>query len=186
MLSIQDVRSMTASMTLEAFERQLGPFVLVHKPPSPERAALSMALGADPTQPTNSTGDALNALLSFDDLVLATLPPLKRIDALTVGRLADNELVIDDPSVSKNHARLRWADGTATLEAFETQNGTRINDVELRGSAPLADKDTIAFGAVVFTYLTTRTFFVRVGQVRETTGHRNQRLQVPPLPSDPT
>ena len=175
---------MTGAMELPEFERQLGPFVLVHKPPDEDRERMSLELGADPTKPTTGIGDKLNIMLSFDNLVVATLPPLKKTDVLTVGRLADSELVIDDPSISKNHARILWNGGVATLEDLGASNGTQVNGARVSAPVVLKDQDEIHFGKVPYTFVAIRTFYVRLSYVRETTDNRIKRYGVPPPPRE--
>jgi hypothetical protein len=48
---------------------------------------------------------------------------------LLVGRRADCDIVLTDPSVSRRHARLRFRDGHWILHDLESTNGTLVNDV---------------------------------------------------------
>lgn len=70
---------------------------------------------------------------------------------LRIGRAIDNHLVLDDPWVAPQHARIeRDADGKLTLQVLDTRNGVRLNGVLLaRGEKlPLADSGaTLQFGA---------------------------------------
>ena len=47
-------------------------------------------------------------IVEFEDLVVATLPPMSDSDELVVGRQPDCELVVNDSSVSKRPCRA-WA-----------------------------------------------------------------------------
>jgi ABC transport system ATP-binding/permease protein len=65
---------------------------------------------------------------------------------LRVGRDETNELVFNDPNVSRFHAEVFRTDhGRATIRDLGSRNGTRVND-ELVGSATLEVGDQIAIG----------------------------------------
>jgi len=65
-----------------------------------------------------------------------------------LGRLASNGVVLDDPSVSRVHARLRLVDGVPEFEDLQSSSGTRVNGVPLRGTVRLHDGDEIVLGRV--------------------------------------
>lgn len=77
---------------------------------------------------------------------------------LSVGRSAENDLVLKDPSVSSNHARLHPVPGTDWCFVVDlgSRNGTAHNDARLvRGDrAELLSGDEVAFGRQVFVFLT--------------------------------
>ena len=57
---------------------------------------------------------------------------------ITAGRAPDNDLVFDDTSVSRHHARLLLQGGSVTVADLGSANGTGVNGRVLRGeSAPL-------------------------------------------------
>jgi pSer/pThr/pTyr-binding forkhead associated (FHA) protein len=68
----------------------------------------------------------------------------------TVGRALDNELVFDDPSLSRKHSRIqREGPGRLTVEDLGSSNGTYVNGRKMgRGSA--GPGDAIQFGDLVF------------------------------------
>src|SRR5438132_14293287 len=103
-------------------KKELGPFVLVQRPPdTAKRTPVKLAGPDEPTNPWGEpeatsaarpeavSGGTLSLIFQFDDLSVATLPPLAGIDELSAGRQPDCDLVINDASVSKRHAVLRWA-----------------------------------------------------------------------------
>ena len=65
-----------------------------------------------------------------------------------IGREPESGLVLEDPRVSKRHARLLWGGSGWCLEDLGSKNGTLVNGVEAAG-APLADGDWISFGGVM-------------------------------------
>jgi adenylate cyclase len=63
-----------------------------------------------------------------------------------VGRQPACDLVIDDPSVSRRHAKLSVIGGTCRLKDLESRNGTFV-DGEPVTEVELADGNTIVFGS---------------------------------------
>jgi putative peptide zinc metalloprotease protein len=65
---------------------------------------------------------------------------------VTIGRAAGNAVQIDDPSVSRHHARIRLAGAEAVLEDVGSTYGTFVGDERLDGVAVLADGATFRVG----------------------------------------
>lgn len=68
----------------------------------------------------------------------------------TLGRAADNSIVLPDTYASAYHARLDRRDGEWWLTDLASRNGTRLNGVPITKPAPLADGDVIGIGQVEF------------------------------------
>jgi hypothetical protein len=68
----------------------------------------------------------------------------------TLGRAADNSIVLPDTYASAYHARLDQRDGEWWLTDLASRNGTRLNGVPITKPAPLADGDVIGIGQVEF------------------------------------
>jgi pSer/pThr/pTyr-binding forkhead associated (FHA) protein len=68
-------------------------------------------------------------------------------ELITIGRVPENMIVIDDPSVSGRHAVLQLAGEVYRLKDLESTNGTRVNDIPVMETA-LRFGDRIRFGAV--------------------------------------
>jgi predicted component of type VI protein secretion system len=64
---------------------------------------------------------------------------------MTIGR-ADAEVMLEDPEVSRHHARIKVEDGVVTLEDLGSRNGTYVNDETVRAARPLQDGDVIRLG----------------------------------------
>lgn len=162
MLLVREVRNLAGNLTTEDFRRQVGPFVLVRRPPDPVVAKMAMRLGAQRTRVARTSAESkimvAELLQQFDDLGVATLPPIHGSEELTVGRLPDNDLVVDDPSVSKRHAVLRW-DNVArrcVVTDLGSRNGTSINAEYVRDPNTLvSDGDMLSFGDAEFCFLET-------------------------------
>ncbi len=72
--------------------------------------------------------------------------PYELTDALvTIGRAAENTIVLADPSVSGRHAQLQRAGDDYQLVDLESTNGTRVNGESIR-SVLLQPGDRIRFG----------------------------------------
>ena len=166
MLSVKDLKRIAASFDRAGFEKQLGPFVLIHRPTTEFAHQQSMKLGASKTVALSpgSNRDKLSLLLQLDECLVSTLPPMSTGNQLLVGRMPDCEIVVDDPSVSKNHARLTWLpdQNFAMLEDLNSSNGTRVNGLEVKQSRPLNDADELSFGDARFCFLRTTSLHARL------------------------
>ncbi len=178
MFTIKELTKLSQSLKPSALRKQLGPFVLVQRPPE-EEAHVPHKL-SEPDDPTNPWGEpestsvaragavsdgTLALAFQFDSLAVATLPPLQGVDELVVGRQPDCDLVINDGSVSKRHAVLRWdaQRARATLQDLGSRNGTFINaGPKLMGEATVHDGDILSFGEVQFWFLLTETMLERL------------------------
>src|SRR5438093_2305983 len=109
-------------------------------------------------------------------------------ESLVVGRDSGCELVIEDPRVSKRHARLRWSGGGWTIEDLGSKNSTAVNGQPVAG-AELRDGDTITFGGLPgrFERLSAAEAATveaeRLARI-ETSARIRRRLQTEPEPAD--
>lgn len=72
---------------------------------------------------------------------------------LTIGRRADQDIVIDDPSISRAHARIHLAGGDAAVEDLGSTNGTALNGRPIgRSRVPVHDGDRIQIGNALLQY----------------------------------
>lgn len=71
-------------------------------------------------------------------------------EVLRAGRLGSLEIVLDDSSVSRRHAEVRYsADGYWYIRDLESTNGTYVNGVRLNSTPrPLQSRDIVQFGKV--------------------------------------
>ncbi len=82
-------------------------------------------------------------ILKFEKSVLKELPLTK--GAVTVGRLPDNLIQVDNPAVSSHHAKIYWDNDHFVVEDNNSLNGTFVNDQRITKHA-LNDGDTILIG----------------------------------------
>lgn len=71
------------------------------------------------------------------------LPP----GELIIGRSATCGLTIDDPLVSRSHARLIVTEAGAFIEDAGSRNGIRVNGKTIKGTTPLSDGARFRIGA---------------------------------------
>lgn len=172
MMTVQELRGLSRSLSEAVFCRQVGPFLLVQKPPSPVMAQLALKMGAGRTTMARDIPSLerqqVALWLHFDALTVATLPPMGGIDVLTVGRQPDCDLVVNEPSVSKRHAELRWHGPHVgcTVVDLRSSNGTFVNAKELPSGGELAvgDGDLLGFGDATFAYLLAPSFYQKMKQ----------------------
>jgi hypothetical protein len=70
-------------------------------------------------------------------------------DAMTVGRDPGNSIAINDPQVSRQHARITNQGGLMVIEDLGSTNGTFINGMRLTGPHALTNGDAIGMGESV-------------------------------------
>ncbi len=77
----------------------------------------------------------MKLVLLIADMAVNEFPFEK--DALSIGRSADNDIVLDDPLVSSRHAQVTIShesggDSIASIEDLGSTNGTRVNGKDVR------------------------------------------------------
>jgi predicted component of type VI protein secretion system len=72
-------------------------------------------------------------------------------EAITIGRGADNTIVVNDPSISTHHAQLLLEGDTYRLKDLDSTNGTRVNGKPVTETV-LRLEDRIRFGAAEARY----------------------------------
>lgn len=85
---------------------------------------------------------------------------------VTLGRVADNDLQIDDESISSHHAEFIEKDGEFLLRDLQSTNGTLINGDSIKEQI-LKDGDLIRFGKVDATFTATEDASSQSEQVLE-------------------
>jgi pSer/pThr/pTyr-binding forkhead associated (FHA) protein len=83
----------------------------------------------------------------------------------TIGRDPASTVLLNDASVSRNHARITIANDVVTLEDLGSKNGTQIMGEPISGPSLLKDGDEIEFGHVKGWYI------VEAGEDPPTTTH---------------
>ena len=70
-----------------------------------------------------------------------------------IGRSSNNDLFIDQESVSRHHARITYTDGVYSLADLGSTNGTYVNDEVVR-ERPLHDGDQVRIGRSILKFMT--------------------------------
>lgn len=63
--------------------------------------------------------------------------------SLNIGRLPTNDIVLDDPTVSRSHAKISFSDNFYWIEDLGSVNKTYINGKEVRSRTQLRDSDVV-------------------------------------------
>lgn len=71
---------------------------------------------------------------------------------LHIGRMPDNEIVIDSPTVSRYHAVVSATSAGFSVRDLRSSNGTHVAGARIADLAPLVDGDVITIGAHAFTF----------------------------------
>ena len=177
MVRVKDLQMLAATLSPEEFGAQLGPFMLIQQPDAPVLAQVASRLGGSRTIAMAHRGrlgdQVLEMLRGFASLWVHNFPGLRDGQTLTVGRVPECEICIEEPSVSKKHATLRWdaARNGCAIRDLRSTNGTFVNaralgDVE---EVELWDGDAISFGDAQFIYMLAPTLH---GQFRTLRGER--------------
>lgn len=116
--------------------------------PRPSAAAAPVAAPADESArtsvlPRNAVAQGAAALLVGGEngrrIALA--------ESATLGRLPECEVTLDDPSVSRRHARIQRKGSGWVVEDLNSTNGVKVNGMKVSQS-DLADGDRLALGGV--------------------------------------
>ena len=71
---------------------------------------------------------------------------------INIGRQSDNDIVINDKSVSRHHAKITHTDaGTYEIEDLNSKNGVYVNGRKIRGKKELHPGDRIILSTVLLT-----------------------------------
>lgn len=70
---------------------------------------------------------------------------------INIGRRLENDLVIDDPRVSRNHAQLRAIDGHYVLLDLSSTGGTFVNGNRVNQTI-IYPNDTVSLGGVTLIF----------------------------------
>jgi DNA-binding SARP family transcriptional activator len=77
--------------------------------------------------------------------------PLESV-ATGIGRRDDNDVVLDDPKVSRHHATIIDTGASFVINDLRSANGVEVAHQRIRGSATLCDGDVISIAGYRFTF----------------------------------
>ncbi len=73
-------------------------------------------------------------------------------DNVIIGRVAGNDVVINDPQVSRRHASISWDGSRWIIKDLGSTNGTFVNGVRVTGTQVLREGDVVGLGDVLLTF----------------------------------
>jgi hypothetical protein len=168
-IQVKQLREQAAAMSAEEFKAHFGPVALVQSPPEQlqQRIAMSMAGSRTVVMAHRSRlADRLLVMLrGFDHLGVSFLKPDADAAVFTVGRVHGCAVLVQDPSVSKHHATLRWEAerGGCSIQDAGSTNGTFVGTAQLGPrERPLVDGDAVGFGDAQFLYVVTDTLYAQL------------------------
>lgn len=91
----------------------------------------------------HNSNDNQNAFLIVDGTKVFAIDQ----DDFSIGRKSDNQIIIDDPHVSRYHAKIRMIDGKYILFDLESTVGTSVNGKRIQTTI-LKPGDVISIGGV--------------------------------------
>jgi nitrite reductase (NADH) large subunit len=135
----------------------------------------SHELNVESFQPPKGMGEAML-------LQAGTKIPLKR--DMRIGRKPENDLVINDPDVSGQHARIRWDESVFLLEDMQSTNGTYLNGHRISSPTHLTSGALIKVGGTQIQFVIGTP--IPVENLRMTSAGLPEVQPAPSaLPSDP-
>ena len=72
---------------------------------------------------------------------------------ITLGRKPENTIVLTEPFVSGNHAKIYAKNNNLYVEDLNSTNGIYVNDEKVEGKIKLTTGDEIKIGSAIFTVL---------------------------------
>jgi len=112
------------------------------------RLAIVLAFRAVDSSGSGSSknGPARNRLLR---LKMGYRTLLLSAGSITIGRKSTCDLVLDDPQISREHARVIVSDASAAIQDLSSGNGVQVNGRRIQGLQRLAIGDRIQIGVHV-------------------------------------
>ena len=74
--------------------------------------------------------------------------PLEPDRPMVIGRAFPADLVIDDLSLSRQHARISWQQGQLWIEDLKSTNGTHVRGERIAARTPIVPGETVQLGAL--------------------------------------
>ena len=151
------VRQQQQTGDMAGFERSHpGPWLVWEagpwRPPSPDRATRA----SSERRVRESTGDALA-------LLVAPRPGRELYEGIRLGRGPENDLVVDDGTLSRTHLLLRKRAEGWTLEDLRSSNGTQVDGARVNGTpVPIEPGTSIEAGSVRLTFYDAKGLYLRL------------------------
>ena len=79
-------------------------------------------------------------------------PPLRLTrekPELKIGRIPGQDIVLDDPLISRTHARLFWKEGELFLEDLDSKHGSFVNGTRIHAARHVSSQDEVSLGGAI-------------------------------------
>ena len=119
---------------------------LVEGPPG----ASGQSPAVDSSMPPKATVAPVAELVTIERGRAGSVHPLSR-DRTIIGRLAESDVVVADPGVSRRHAEVRRENGRFVISDLGSTNGTLVNGASI-GERTLEQGDRISIGRTVLEF----------------------------------
>ncbi len=117
--------------------------------PQPDWTAGTQPLAAvSPPAVAPERRERIGSLRAPDGRLTYPLTPV----TVDIGRGRGNDIILDDPRVSRHHAQIRWRRGRYVVFDLDSANGTFVNDRPIE-EAMLSDGDRVSFGGVELVFV---------------------------------
>ena len=103
----------------------------------------------------------LTILLKFNDKLLKTIETDKEV--ITIGRNANNDIQIDNLSVSKKHAKITRDKGGYYIEDLNSTNGTYLNE-KMISKGQMNHQDVVTVGKHTLEFLLDKMYSIDTSQ----------------------
>jgi pSer/pThr/pTyr-binding forkhead associated (FHA) protein len=95
--------------------------------------------GSGSSKPNTARNRLLRLKLGFRTLLLSA-------GTITIGRKSTCDLVLDDPQISREHARVIVSEASSAIQDLSSGNGVQVNGRRIQGLHRLAIGDRIQIG----------------------------------------
>jgi pSer/pThr/pTyr-binding forkhead associated (FHA) protein len=121
----------------------------------------------DDIEETMPYGKDLPAEIDLEVYPLAKKPGASFPDRITLGRTGNNDIVINDPSISRLHAYIRREGAGWMVADAGSKNGSWLRGATLepRKETPLPSRAVLRFGEVDLTFYSAHDLFGALGGV---------------------
>ncbi|HEY7908672.1 MAG TPA: FHA domain-containing protein, partial [Thermomicrobiales bacterium] len=100
----------------------------------------------------SGTPESIAASAAEDEGGIAASLTLYGREQASIGRAGDNDLVLDDPQVSRRHAQVRWNGAQYLITDLNSTNGVYVNGERVR-EAPLVEGARVQIGRFRFLFV---------------------------------
>lgn len=154
----------STELDAQSFARRWGIAALLHRPTQPELDRAMLQTGTVPSQHANVVGRILAMVRAFRHMEVEFLSTAAE-GALTLGRGPEAGLMFDNPTVSKSHATVGWAQGRFWVNDQGSTNGTFVNARKVAALQTLSDGDTLTLGDVELVFVTSGVLYLQLSSL---------------------